>query len=60
MYAIIRDPEIPVPIRARFKTALDQGAIRLELDAFGNGRIQARHTGAFPIDVTVPLKVPNR
>jgi hypothetical protein len=57
VYAIIRDRSLPVAVRARFKLALDSGNISWELDAFGNVRMTAKGSNAFPTDVTVNLRL---
>jgi hypothetical protein len=60
IYRVIRDPNIPIRVRARMKLALDEGNITWELDSFGNVRITARGSNAMPGDVTVssPVTVP--
>jgi hypothetical protein len=60
IWSIIRNKSLPTAVRARFKLALDEGAIEWQLDTYGNVRVKMSGTDQFPGDVviTTPIVLP--
>jgi hypothetical protein len=60
IWGIVRNPQLPAVVRARFKLALDEGNIRWQLDTHGNVRIKLSGTDQFPgdIEINTPVKLP--
>lgn len=60
IWSVIRNRNLPVALRARFKLALDEGNIEWQLDALGNVRVKVRGSDRFPGDITVntPVTLP--
>jgi hypothetical protein len=62
IWSIIRNNSLPRAVRARFKMALDEGAIEWQLDTYGNVRVKMSGTDQFPgdIDIATPVQLPLR
>jgi hypothetical protein len=60
IWGIIRNPNVPAVVRARFKLALDEGNIRWQLDAHGNVRVKVQGSDRFPgdIEINTPVRLP--
>jgi len=62
IWSIIKNTSLPTAVRARFKMALDEGAIEWQLDTYGNVRVKLSGTDQFPgdIDIATPIVLPRR
>jgi len=60
IWGVIRNPQVPRVVRARFKLALDEGNIEWQMTRIGNVKIKLRGSDQFPGDVVLdtPIVIP--